>query len=94
MTKAEISKLVRQARQHGYFKPGRTVYVNCPVCCERQETEPCHRTFKAPKGKPANIDPVTGDRTVYRLETDTEALDRAMTGHLTDWCGQDHPIPA
>ena len=92
MTKTEARQLAKRATRYGYFKTGRTVSVNCPVCSERQSAEIGHATFPAPKGKPANVDPVTGKRTVFRLETDMEALDRVMIGHLTEWCGIDQTV--
>ena len=87
MTKTEAVKLARKARAYGYFDHGLAgVEVACPVCRERQRTHRNYRRFPARKGQPANVDPVTGARTIYRQETVTEALDRAMTEHLIDYC--------
>ena len=88
MTKTQATALARQARQYGYFKSGDTVSLNCPQCHEHQSTGIQYRTFPAPKGAPANVDPATGKRTVFRRERDTEALDRMMVNHL-EHCGQD-----
>ena len=92
MTKAKVAELVKRARRYGYFKNGNTLSLNCPQCGERQSTEAYHRTFPAPKGKPANVDPITGKRTVFRMERDIEALDRVMTEHLAEWCGIDQTV--
>ena len=87
ITKAEAGRLARQARQHGYFDLGADgVCVKCPRCHEPVQTKPYHRTFPARKGQPANVDPGTGARTVYRRETVNEALDRVVIEHVTEWC--------
>jgi len=91
MTKAQATALAKRARQYGYFKSGQTLSLDCPQCHQRQSTEPYHRRFKAAKGKPANVDPVTGERTIFRMERDIEALDRMITDHL-EWCGTDQAI--
>ena len=91
MTKTEATRQAKRARRYGYFKTGQTVSVDCPVCRERQATDVQHRTFPAPKGKPCNIGP-DGKRTVFRMETDIEALDRAVIEHLTEWCGIDQTV--
>ncbi len=87
MTKAEVARLVRRARQYGYYHSGRTMSADCPRCRERQATDIGYRYFPAPEGKPANVDPVTGKRTIYRIETPIEALDRTMSDHVANWCG-------
>ena len=91
MTKTQATTLAKRARQYGYYKSGQTLSLDCPQCRERQSTEAQYRNFRAPKGKPANIDPVTGERYIFRLERDTEALDRMMLDHL-GWCGTDQAI--
>ena len=35
MTKTKAAKKARQARRHGHFVSGRTVYVSCPDCGQR-----------------------------------------------------------
>lgn len=91
MTKTEARRLAKQATRYGYFKAGREVSADCPVCRERQSAEIQHRTFPAPKGRPCNIGP-NGERTVFRLERDMEALDRVMIEHLMEWCGIDQTV--
>ncbi len=87
MTKTEAVKLARKARAHGYFDHGLAgIEVACPVCRERQRTHCNYRRFPARKGQPANVDPVTGARTIYRQETTAEALDRTVIDHLTGYC--------
>lgn len=60
--------------------------MHCPRCRQRVRTRQEHRTFRARKGQPANVDPVTGARTVYRRETAAEALKRAVIDHVTGEC--------
>ena len=88
MTKADAVKLAKRARQCGYFTDPdtRQLWLKCPQCHEKQFTEAGYRRFKAPKGRPCNIDPVTGEHYIYRIERDIEALDRMMLDHL-EWCG-------
>jgi hypothetical protein len=93
MTKKEAVKLARKARAYGYFDRGLAgIELACPVCRERQKTHREYRRFPARKSQPANVDPVTGARTIYRQETTTEALDRMMIDHLTEWCGIDQAV--
>lgn len=86
MTKKEAKQLALKARQYGYFKNGPNLWANCPLCHERQNTLRNYRDFPAKKGKPFNINPSTGERTIYRQETVIEALDRAMIDHIIEWC--------
>jgi hypothetical protein len=39
LTKTATLKLARSARRHGYFDTGRTLWVSCPICRERVETD-------------------------------------------------------
>ena len=86
MTKKEAKQLALAARQYGYFKQGYELWTNCRLCKEHVVTQKNYRYFPAKKGKPANVNPSTGERTIYRQETVTEALDRAMIAHVTEWC--------
>ena len=86
MTKKEARQLAQKARQHGYFQLVSQIWAYCPLCKERIQTQRNYRTFPAKKGKPANVNPSTGERTTFRQETVIEALDRAMIDHVTEWC--------
>jgi len=90
MTKSEAAKLARRARDYGHFDYGDAgVEVACPRCKERQRAHRNYRRFPARKGQPANVDPTTGARTIYRQETATEALDCMMIDHLMNYCKGD-----
>lgn len=39
LTKAQGKAIARKARQYGYFDTGRTLWVNCPECSQRVETD-------------------------------------------------------
>jgi hypothetical protein len=86
MTKKEAKQLALKARQYGYFHQGSELWTGCPLCKERITTMRIYRTFPAKKGKPANINMATGERTTFRQETVIEALDRSMIDHVTEWC--------
>jgi hypothetical protein len=86
MTKTAAVAAARRSLQYGYFTAGQTLWLNCPDCHRRQETGRGYRQFPARKGQPANVDPATGKRTIYRQETVREALLRMMTDHFTHWC--------
>lgn len=86
MTKTAAAGAARRALQHGHFAQGTTLWLNCPRCRRRQETSRQYRYFPARKGQPANVDPVTGKRTVYRQETAAQALFRMMRDHFVQEC--------
>jgi hypothetical protein len=85
MTKTRAARLARQALQHGYLDTPAGLRVNCPLCREHVTTARNYREFPARPGKPANVR-ADGSRYTYRRETAVEALDRAVTGHLAQWC--------
>lgn len=86
MTKKEAKRLAAKARQYGYYHQATELWTKCPLCYERITAERNYRTFPAKRGKPANVNPATGERTTYRQETVIEALDRSMIDHVTEWC--------
>jgi hypothetical protein len=87
VTKKEAKQLAQKARQYGYFSArGIEYWTQCPLCHDRITTLRNYRTFPAKKGKPANVNPATGERTTYRQETVIEALDRSVIDHVTEWC--------
>jgi hypothetical protein len=92
LTKTAAAGRARQALRHGYFQDGQRLWLNCPQCRQRQETERNYRNFRARRDQPANVDPATGARTVYRQETVTEALFRMMRDHLLE-CGRLYAVP-
>jgi hypothetical protein len=59
--------------------------VNCPLCREPVTTTRNYREFPARAGHPANVRP-DGTRYVFRQEKPAEALDRAVTDRLMNWC--------
>lgn len=85
MTKTRAAKLARQARQYGYLAMPTGLRVNCPLCREHVTTERNYREFPARAGQPANVRP-DGSRYTFRQERPVEALDRAVTDHLMQWC--------
>lgn len=85
LTKTAARRVARAARQGGYYQDGVTIWVCCPRCQAKVATQPGYGHKPVRDGKPYS-EVIDGKRCVFRQESATEALDRAMTDHLTGDC--------
>jgi hypothetical protein len=81
-----MRRIAASARRYGYFAAGSVLAVCCPRCRGRVEAQRNHGWMPAGKGKPYSR-VIDGRPSIFRQESVTEALDRAMVAHLThDQC--------